>query len=350
MRLLLTRKHFFLFFILFFNIVIVLGYFFYAQKLVQQAFQNTAPEWFNSFIRAFYPRFFTEKYRFELSFFLAKTNQIVLRIFFCELGILILFFYKKQLFSFFDYKINIKKVQFFKIWLMLILLFNTFEWYESLVRMSYASDFFEPHFLFSIFPFPSEIVIKVLLFSLWTIGILLLFQKKYRWISTIFLVFLFLLLQSYLYGFQKIDHTYATFGYILMLLPFLEYYKDKGWIIRLMQIAVAITYLQAVLEKLLVSQFHWFEADNFRTFLLLHPTKIGHFISQYDFLCVLFPFFALCFELGFIFIFFFEKYKIYFTIMGILFHLATYVLLGVGGWFSVWWLVYFVFFLGSKRS
>jgi hypothetical protein len=81
------KKANYLIWLIFLFIQLVLYYVLF-RNLVEAAYQNEAPVWFEELIQAVYPRFTIEKHRFNLHFFLEKADQVIWR--FCALQALVL--------------------------------------------------------------------------------------------------------------------------------------------------------------------------------------------------------------------------------------------------------------------
>jgi hypothetical protein len=164
----------------------------------------------------------------------------------------------------------------------------------------------------------------------------------------------FLLMQGWLFSFEKTDHTFSTLTYAALLMPFLlhEYTKavrdgmmtQAGWPLQLIQVCIAMVYLMAGLEKLLIGGLDWISPDSFRSYLYLHQAPAGVWVARSDLLCTVLPLGAMLFQLGFICILFFPRLKLLIILSGIAFHTGTYVLLEVGWYINAWVFVY-IFFL-----
>ncbi|MDX1904809.1 MAG: HTTM domain-containing protein, partial [Thermonemataceae bacterium] len=314
--------------------------------------------WFKILIEQIYPRFLTEKHRFDLDFFITKAEQVLLRFtllhFFSLLFLHYLF--KKEDLKFWNISISSSKVVFLQIWLSVVWAYESLTWYKSLLRLGKASAFYEPYFLLKIFDFPSETTLFWLFGALYLLLVLSFVPKISVWAwSTA--VILLLILQGFLYGFGKIDHTYTTWAYVSTIFLFLLQEKNKSetnetnaWALRLMQVVIAMVYLQTGIEKLLIGGLNWFEPATMQTHLLAHPTTIGLFLANSELICVLMSIFVMVLEIGFPLILFYPKLKIPILLMGLAFHTGTFVLLGVGGFPSLWWLIYIIWFLEFKTN
>jgi len=339
-------------------LLLLFGYWWEWRQWVILAYEQKAPNWFQSLVQIIYPRFGVEKQRFPLSFFLQKADQVILR--FALVGIMSsIFLLLRQSPAFFRQKIrqywdaNTTTTNFR--WQLqgfagLMLLF-TWDWYFYLKNLEQARVFYAPIFPYHLLhlPFPAPHWLLIFCGLFWLANITLLAKFKVFW-SSLTSVFFFLLLQGYMYCFHKLDHTYATLTYVALLIPVLAWYYQKSiqqgdrqvasWPWRLMQILITLVYFQAGLEKLFIGGLEWLQPNNFRAYLYMHPTTLGAWLSKSDFWCTVLPLGALTIQLGFISVIFYPRLKWLFIPLGITFHLSTYLLLGIGWFYSPWMLVY----------
>lgn len=325
---------------------------------IKSFFANNAPKWFEHLITLIYPRLAVERHRFEVDFFVLKANQVVLRFLIVNIFLLIIFYwwnisasFKQTIQTYWNKEIAVQKVEFLRKSYAVILAWCVLDWAWTFETLDKIKVFYEPVFLLKILnlSYPS-------LWFFWlSNGVLLLccfcifFDKKSLLCSIISAV-LFFLLQGYLMSFHKIDHTYATFNYCIAIMPILLYHNkiahssnqpyQKKWALTLIQVMIVSAYFMAGVEKLLIGGFAWFSPQNLQTHLILHETPLGLWVAQYTWLCVLLSICAVLFEIGFLGILFFEKYKYFFLTFGVLFHLGTLFLLDAGGFPTPWTLVY----------
>lgn len=335
------------------NVLVQVFYWGYFRQEMACIYHSESIEGFwAGIIKTFYPRFFVEKHRFNLTFFLQKAEQILWRLALLSLLISgVLIFLRKNLFAFFEnIVLERKKVLFLQVLLALGWIYESFTWYKSLLRLSHLKDLYEPYALlrFMAFPDAEELFFY---FALLYLFFLLSFIWRVAAIFWALAVALLVILMGFLYGFSKIDHTYATWLYVSLLLPFLLQNREQvdAWALRLMQCVVAGVYLQAGLEKLFISGWEWFSPLTLKSHLLLHPTALGLQIAESPLLCVLGSWFMIIFQIGFVSILFFPKLKYIFLPAGVFFHLSTFVLMNVGGLVSYWYLVYAIYLLGEKK-
>ncbi|OJJ23711.1 hypothetical protein BKI52_05010 [marine bacterium AO1-C] len=340
-------------------ILLVFGYWWEWRHWVVLAYDQKAPAWFQSLVQTIYPRFGVEKQRFPLAFFLKKADQVVLRFALVSIAIGIFFLllqsrasFKQKIHHFWDSSTSTINIGWQLRGFAGLMLLFTWDWYFYLKNLEQARVFYAPILPYRLLhlPFPSAYWLLIFCILFWLANLAIIARVKVFW-SSLVSVFFFLLLQGFMYCFHKVDHTYATLTYAALLIPVLAWYYQKSvqkkqnhmvsWPWRLIQVMIALVYLQAAVEKLLIGGIEWLQPQNFRAYLYMHPTTLGNWLSQSDFWCVALPLVALVFQLGFISIIFYPRFKWIFLVVGITFHLNTYLLLGIGWYYSPWMLVYF---------
>ena len=319
---------------------------------------NGDPDWFMKFMTdTFYPRFPIEKKRFDLSFFLNKANQVIYRfVFIYYLLFFVSYFYKQRaLFrlkirNLFYVETTSKNIDVLRIFFLGYFLFVSYELCKSLLLMQPLKPFYKPILWLKIFniPFPDSstiITIGVLWYILTILAILNIRTVLCSGIS----LFLFILVQCWIFSFEKIDHSYATLTYAFILLPFLFDEQKKNnpifnsWSLQLIRISIAMVYFLSSLEKIFISQLSWLKPDTLKTYMDFHETNLSKFIAQYDSLCILISSGTLLFQLSFILIIFLPKYKWFWIIGGILFHTGTLLVMKIGHPLNPWIVVYIFF-------
>jgi hypothetical protein len=332
--------------------------------MVVQAYHQDAPLWFMRLLEIFYPRFFTERNRFDLGFFLQRAEQIIWRgelILILGLSFSAFYTYKsdfrKRVQTFWNGTVATRQVLLLKWAFVIIMLLATSDWIWVFRQLDGLRGFYAPIFLLKVLqlPFPNLSVAVFLCILLYIGLIALLFNRYIVWLSGIIAV-LFVLLQGWQFSFHKLDHTYTTLTYIAVLMPFLLYEYQKAqlsqqtiqasWALQLMRLLIAGAYFLAGIEKLLIGGGAWLSGEALQGYLLLHQVPFGMWVAELKGLCMLLSWGVLLFEIGFVSVVFYPASRWVFLPLGILFHLGTYALLGVGGWVHFWWLCY-VFFIDS---
>lgn len=353
-------KNYILLSLFFFFLLLSGAYFFFFRDLVILAYKGDAPQWFGTFIDLLYPRFSIEKQRFELSFFLYKTDQILIRTVLIAVCLTILFWIKRPIRLIQSNSVNIS-VRHARILIFLFycgLLYFTWNWIYAFDEIVLLAPFYKAVLLYQLLHLPIlSLNIFYALYGLYIVSIILILMGSKKVILPILVALLSILFQGYFNSFEKIEHGQVTLTYVALLMPFLfhelnvtsqQINKEKGrlnsWTLFLIQFTIAGVYLLSGLEKLLTSGFQWASAGTFRTYVALHDQPWGIMIAENDLLAHLLPTLALVFQLTFILILFFPRWKYVWLIMGVFFHLGTKLLMDIGPYISSWFFVY-IFFL-----
>ncbi|MBC8110546.1 MAG: hypothetical protein H7Y04_05745 [Verrucomicrobia bacterium] len=332
-------------------------YFLFVPNLIAEIFAGEAPVWFTHLIHTIYPRFEVEKNRFSLDFFLNKANQVVIRLtLFNSLLFTFLFFYERnnkfrhQINNFFRQKAEKSNLRFLCILFYTGIIFFTAGWYQDYENLQKIAVFYQPISFLKLFgtKFLPIFTFWFLMGLLHFLCLLLIFNVR-PFLCSCLAAVLFVFLQAFFYSFEKIDHTYTTLTYASLLMPFLvweiQFFSEQISKQALLgiQLTLSWAYLQAGLEKLLVSGWQWFQPETLQFHLLTHQAPAGIWLARYGFLCMTLQFLVIAFELGFVLVVFFPKIRYVFIISGVLFHLGTYIFLNVGGWLSPWIFAYIFF-------
>ncbi|HVD98128.1 MAG TPA: hypothetical protein VNB90_07970 [Cytophagaceae bacterium] len=334
----------------------------YLREAIQKAYEGGADIFTKFLLNTLYPRFEIEKHRFDLSFFLSKADQVVLRatlVYYVLIAMSL--FYKlrihfREKFDRFWYastsSFNINTLR----WLFFsYLIFLSYELCHDLLVLQPISIFYKPILWLRLLhiPFPNEIVVWILACCWLLINILILLRIRIVLFSA-FSLCIFFLVQCWVFSFEKLDHSYATFTYAFLLLPFLfDEQKKNGdhfnsWSLQLIRFTIVMIYFLSGLEKLLISKFSWMEANTLKGYLSLHPTHWSDLIAQNDLLCVFISVFTLVFQVTFVLILFFPRYSWLWLLAGICFHTGTLVVMGIGYPLNPWWWVY-IFFVDWEK-
>jgi hypothetical protein len=339
-------------------LIVLLFHYFYLRTSIINIYQGDPDAFLNFLIDNFYPRFAVEKQRFDLTFFLKKANQVVFRFIFVYYILLLLIYLYKENISFwlkiqkFLYaKTSVKNIAVLRIIFFAYFLYLGFEMIDELILKQSLKFFYKPVPLLSIahIPFPNIPVILTFGAFWYLINFLLILNIRVV-LCSVLSFFIFLLFQSWLFSFEKIDHGYATITYVFLLIPFLfdEQRKNttyfNSWSLQLIRISIATVYLLSGMEKILMSGFSWLKPENLKTYLSFHETALSKIVVQSDFLCVLLSIGSIAIQLSFILIIFLPRWKWVWIVGGILFHTGTLVLMKIGILFNPWILVYIFFF------
>ncbi|MES2389857.1 MAG: hypothetical protein V4543_17785 [Bacteroidota bacterium] len=305
-----------------------------------------------------YPRLTTELQRLPAAFFIDKAGQVILR-----LNMFIAACWaaselqarpksSEAIRQWWHKPVSVKKLTIaVKVFYGLLLFFSVYFLPDIAIRSLYSA-FRDPVPLWKALHIPAPSLNAVFFRqALICIGCLyLIFFRMKAWVA-IGCTLLFLLWQGELYSLGKMDHTFATFTYLAMLMPVLVYQIEtaaktgklglSGWVLQLIRIAVVCGYFFSGLEKLLISGPSWASADTFLSYIHLHEAPIGAWVAGKPVLYTVLPVFALIFQLSFPVGLLKPKWAFYYIVAGIGFHWGTYLLLNAGGWLSPWITVYY---------
>lgn len=323
-------------------------YYFYIKEQVILLYQesNTDP-FFSSLIHKIYPRFEVEKHRFNLSFFLEKSQQVILRLSLLTSIIIVYLFFVKEKITFFEEVKDLKQQKYLRIFYYSFVLIVSYDWWESLILLENIRSFFKPISFLKVFQEMPPLWLNLVVYTIMvTSSILTIFNIKskiFAWIS----IFCFCFIHGLFCSFEKMNHVFTTFIYVGLLFPF-SFYAKTSWNIRLLQITICLTYFFAGMEKLLISHFAWISSTTFKAYLSLHQAPIGMWVAQYDWLCTLLPIGALFFQLSFFIQMFYPKLSKWYILGGFCFHWGTTLLFGIS-WFINPWLMPYIFFVDWKK-
>lgn len=348
--------------------------------------QKDSVTWFSNLVENIYPRLKTEKYRFEAYFFIKKSDQIAIRfLFFSSIFSLFLLpkFYKKIKTlvlkkSVYSQQIRRKIQSFLIIYFLISNVLLSGEWLEILTEYHQVAVLYEAISFYKILSpsFPSLSFFKnsfIFLKIITGTGILFCFLyfffrrinvfKIITFFCVIISSLLFIYLQGFLYGFGKIEHTYATWNWVCMLLPFWMYETNfKKFNLKnssgtnlisqnyLLFLAVGLIYMSSGLEKIFIGGWDWINGNALLSYLQNSPTELGQKLSHYPFLVTILSIFTISWEISFLLILHKNKYlRLTLIFIGICFHVGTYFFLYVGHYLSPWIWVY-VFLLFGRNT
>lgn len=301
-------------------------------------------------VRHLYPRFVVERRRFEVSYFLLLADQVVLRATLVWVGAMIWQLWHRKRSPVRPKRVPSHTVEHLLRYFAFVLLIYTYDWCYSFYKLSFFTAFYEPLWLVRFLPGFS----LPWLWALWAVMVLTAVRCLWLGRGVWLPAWLFVVLQAYLYSFGKLDHTFAPFTYVCLLMPWTEAELRKarqqknrfcdgaplGWI----RIAIALCYVQAGLEKLLLGGHHWWDAAHLRTFLLVHGQPQGVVLAAMpDALLETASVFVLLWQLAFIGVLH-PKTRLFFVVTAFFFHLANYLFLGVGWWVHTYVWCYPFFF------
>ncbi len=338
-------------------VLITILYFTTFQYLVADAYYNKAPGWFESVVNWLYPRFTAEKNRFGLDFFLAKTDQMLIRTWLVFIGMAVLYwstnsvgFIKQKWRNYWNQQITSSYQRLIVTLFCVCLFVTTFDWYLDFYNIENLAPFYKPILPYRLLhlPLPGSSMLLALYGLMLFSALACVMNFRVRLFFPVMFI-LFIYLQGIFYCFEKTDHGYVTFTYVGFSLLFLVASPKKGqavmgkWPVVLGQVLVSLVYFQAGLEKLLVSGFTWASGETFQNYLLAHPTDWGLWIAESDVLCAVLSCLTLLFQLTFPIVLFQPKLKWYYLSYGIVFHFGTTFLMGISTYLNPWIMAYLIF-------
>ncbi len=336
-----------------------LFYFFQIKPLIIAFFEDRSPIWFSALASWVYPRLAVERSRFDSAFFLSKADQIVWRTLFWAgiFSAFFLFFQQKNAFqenfnAFWNLRIPKRRVRYFTILFFGLSFIEVWRWHENLEAMQAYLFFYQAIWFLKILsiPFPNLLIINFL-YLIFSLACLFCIFNFRPFCSSLVAVLLLVFFQALHQGFAKTDHAYSTWLYAGIFMPFLLWESQKAnekhevaaWAWQLIRVAICTAYLQAGLEKIWISGSSWASADTFRAYLFMFDTPLGIWVSESAWLCHLLPLGTLFFQLFFCSILFFRQLAYIFLPLGVLFHIGVYLLFGIGGYVTAWYIVYLFF-------
>lgn len=218
--------------------------------------------------------------------------------------------------------------------------------YAELILRYQWRAFYEPIalWIFILPVFPPLWIIQVLMAVIAGSALFIFLQpkKSLRWkrVGAWIIPLSWTLLLAIFFGFGKIDHTYTTLYLGLWCLPILvlaETRESQAYFsIRFLQACIWGPYFFAGLEKLLLSGPSWFQPIHFQQLSFLHPTPINQWILQVPGLGSGILICGWVFQLTSALQWYFPKWGYINQVGGLMFHLGTWILFGIGGWQSPW--------------
>jgi hypothetical protein len=166
----------------------------------------------------------------------------------------------------------------------------------------------------------------------------------------VFLIWGYLL--SAFFGFGKIDHTYASmFSGMMGMILFLQIWRSNslhfGFGYRIFQAFIWGCYFFSGLEKVFLSGLNWANQEHLQVLAALHPGFWADKLVSLPFAhLLLWP--GLFFQLLSVLQWRWPNWGYVTVAAGIFFHLGTYLLIGVGGYFSPW-MAMLIFLLPHSR-
>ncbi|MDB5258389.1 MAG: hypothetical protein JWM14_3084 [Chitinophagaceae bacterium] len=326
---------------------------------------NPSSKGWTSWMYELYPRLQTEKWRFNETFFISKTKQVLIRSTMSIQLIVGVYLFRSYLIeplrATYDRRIQVNiQRKFIPIITLLLYTCLALVVYNAILEFK-ALMFFAPFYkpagigklLLPVFP-PISILWFIYFALIGSIASVILLPKK--WIAASLAAVAFIYYQLILFGFGKYDHGFSTLTYALLIYPFFLWESEKSnddvvpaWSIVLIQWMICLAYFYCGLEKIFTSGIYWFASDNLQQHLLIHETSLGLKLASHAMLCKILSFGVILLQLSFILLPFQKRLAYILLPAGFIFHSASWLLLDAGGLFNPWWGVY-LFFLFPLQS
>lgn len=159
---------------------------------------------------------------------------------------------------------------------------------------------------------------------------------RMRVVAAYIVLAMFWVEQLALYSFGKVDHTYASFNYLGLVVPLLALPAVASNSLLLGRLLVAICYFFPFIEKFMAAGFGWASAETITGYLNLQETEWGLALAADPALAALFAWLGLVFQGLFITVMLWPRLSPLYMVFGIFFHLLTWLLLGAGSIDSPW--------------
>jgi hypothetical protein len=189
-------------------------------------------------------------------------------------------------------------------------------------------------------PFPNPYIILGLQIIGTGASLSAVFFERKRAISSllVFVVLFFLDFNSNGFGFVNVQIHFIWFSLVLSIVfIFQKFAWVKSYSFRVIELIIVLAYVQSFLAKMLTSGLSWgLDGTVLQIGILRQALPYGRSIANYHFLSQFISMLTLLFEASFIFYFFLSsKYKKLLLGIAILFHISTFITLGIG-FFHLW--------------
>lgn len=340
----------------------VATYLWWLRPSIEAVLQGAGPVWLSNLAYGLYPRLEAEINRLPVDFFMAKADQVIFRaglvaaisISF-SLAWMHIGSFRDSVSSFWKPEVSYPNFDGLRVAFALAAIACCYDWYGYMTLYAKAAPFYEPISFLGLLniPFPHGTFILAYCSALLLFIMLMALNIRPRFFA-IYSAVLFVVLQAFLFSFEKLDHHYATVTYAFLIFPFLVSEAKlsakrgqssiPGWTLQLIRIAIVGAYFLSGMEKLLISGSQWFLSDTFCQYLSINGRPVGIWLSQQPLLCTLLPTGAVLFQVLFPMVLFFPRSRWFFLPAGVLFHFSVWLMMGIGAPLHTWVWVYFFFF------
>lgn len=239
--------------------------------------------------------------------------------------------------------------------------------YDTAYHINFAKIMFQAHFPFPFF-IPLEESFRWIKFLAFGSGLCALLGYRTRWSLPIF-SFCYCILNYYIHCFQEhycMNQAHLNLALItLCCVPSaktlsIDAFKNKkvitareyescSFALTFIGGYIAVLFFQTGLSKLIYGGIEWYlSGDTLYVETILDGTDFGRFLTSFSWV---FPFFGIMvgfFELIFPFFFLFQRFHVLFGCIILLFHLGTFLVMGISFWF-LWPLYIPLYIMSYKR-
>ena len=329
----------------------LLIYFFYLRPLFLDFLNGKPSVFFEVIIQSIYPRFVVESQRYPISQLVQLADQMAIRsislltLVSVFLGLLLKTSSKRAWVNCWNSTVSRDHYRGLNFVFFIIVAYISWGFLSDLLTLERIRSLYKPVsflWLFEI-PLPNPFFIKLYTYSLIVFCLLAAVGFK-RGFFNVYILSIFIVLQAFVFSFEKTDHHLTTVTYALILMPFMHF-LDRGesslpeWPLTLTRWSIVGVYFLSALEKLTISGFSW-PVTSFCNYL--GDLRPGFFSQTY--VCATLGYLLLLLELLFPLALLNGKWKWLMLMGGFTFHVSNYWLTGIGGWLHPWWLMYVFFF------
>lgn len=334
--------------------------FWYLKYGLKYLLEDKEPALIAKYIENTFPRLWIEYKRLGIDEIRNIAHQLILR---TDFVLLFLFILLRKPFSFNKIVSSIENIPALRNQKLIIKGYFSFLCiylidigYDLLLHKSISAFYAPGNLLKVIFPeYPNQFSLIIILF----IGIIscLLFIFVVNYIFGRLLAFIsiivFILLQLIAFSFEKTEHTYSSFNYFglficIGLLFINSNSKSQGntsFYLNIGLLSVVLCYFFAGIEKVTLSGTHFLEPESFSYFLQLHKNKLSNFLVKTEHGALFTMLYVLVSQLFICWGLLFRQTRKVTALWFILFHISTWLVLGVGGLTSPWIAVLLLIFL-----
>ena len=223
-------------------------YFGYLQNLIQHYLISNQQNWLSEILEYWYPQLPILKNSIAPELLLQRANQFIYR--FVFLTLLFLFINSKKEFlrtEFNRFQFSTKHISILTSIFYGYAVFTFIDWWKEIANIQRLEAFYTPIFPLSIIN--STLFHTSFYYSVLAIGItcatlpLWLKNNLLQFTTAIISISCLLFMHATFCGFGKMDHGYASFFYVGMILPFYFLWKDNR-VIRFAQLTVTLCYFR----------------------------------------------------------------------------------------------------------